>query len=105
MQGCKLWARNRVIRQAYNARARVLAKEIEAMRKAGKPSGEIAKKANEFRHKERMLGREQMRKNGDGDLVKKLEARDLKKVWQQGRSESSTKPGARPGAATEETRA
>lgn len=79
VQGCKIWQRNRAIRQAYNARRRVLAKEIQQMKRSGSTSREMAEKAHKFRHKERMLAREQMRKNGDADLVKKLEARDLKK--------------------------
>lgn len=77
-RACKVWQRNRAIRQAYNARRKQLKNEISAMRKAGKSRREIAERAHKFRHDERMRAREQMRKNGDKDLVDKLEARDKK---------------------------
>jgi hypothetical protein len=78
-QGCKYWKRNRDIRRAYNAAARKAQKDIAAMRKAGKSEREIAEYAHKFRHQQRMKAREQMRKNGDSQSVKDLEARDLKK--------------------------
>jgi hypothetical protein len=79
VQGCKAWQRNRAIRQAYNARKRALKQEIDAMRKAGRSRREIAERAHQFRRSERLSAREQMKRNGDGDLVAKLEKRDLKK--------------------------
>ena len=77
VQKCQVWQRNREIRKAYNARKRVLDQEIKQMRKEGKSSKEIAERAYEFRKTERLQAREKMRKNGDDDLVKKLEKRDL----------------------------
>jgi hypothetical protein len=79
VQSCKLFARNRKIRQAYNARKRVLEQEIKKMKAQGKSPQEIAKRSSEFRHNERMVARKQMKKNGDNHLVKKLEQRDIKK--------------------------
>ena len=79
VQNCKQWGRNRKVRQQYNARKRELKKQIDNMRSQGKSREEIARKAHEFRRKERVLGREQMKKNGDGKLVKKLRKRDANK--------------------------
>ena len=79
VRACEAWRRNRAIRQGYNARARELKSETQAMRERGVPREDIARRTSDFRHNERMSAREQMRKNGDDFLVKKLEQRDLKK--------------------------
>jgi hypothetical protein len=79
VQKCQVWARNRSIRKAYNANERLLKQEIKQMRVNGASSKSIAEKAHAVRKNGRLQAREQMRKNGDGDLVKKLQARDLKK--------------------------
>lgn len=84
VQGCRWWGRNRNIRAAYNARKRVLRKELERMRKAGASKEEMADKAYQFRRAERLKAREQMRRNGDHKSVEKLEARDMEKYGKRG---------------------
>lgn len=84
VQSCKWCARNRGIRTAYNARKKILAKELTAMRKAGATTEPLASKAYEFRRSERMTARQKMRANGDFKSVEKLEARDAAKYGKRG---------------------
>lgn len=84
VHNCKAWARNRGIRVVYNANKRLLAKEIDAMRKAGASREEMAKKAFAFRRNERLSARETMRRNGDAASVEKLERRDMEKYGRRG---------------------
>lgn len=79
MEFCRGWGPNRRIRQAYNARRKVLDAEIKAMRRANAPPEKIAEAAHKFRHGERMRARAEMLKNGDRAGVDRLRARDLKK--------------------------
>lgn len=79
VQSCKIWQRNRAIRQAYNARKAVLKSELKQMQKQGASKDQMAKRAFDFRKSERLRAREEMIKNGDKKLVERLEARDLQK--------------------------
>lgn len=79
VEKCKFYQRNRKIRQGYNARKRQLKKELAEMKKQGKSPKERAEHAYKFRKNERLSAREEMRRNGDGDAVEKLQQRDLKK--------------------------
>lgn len=84
VQKCQWWARNRGIRAAYNARKAVLKREIAVMRKSGANKEQIARRAYDFRKQERMLARDQMRKNGDLKSLEKLEQRDAAKYGKRG---------------------